>query len=278
MTTVTKRPVSWQFALLACVLWLVAMGAFHAATYTTEIGTKGGNHFEVACPAGEVMVGIDYRSETYLTAIAGYCKAVDASGKVTGKLFGTNGYGGDVTKGRPRAPIYCRQDMVITKLAVEIDHGHVVRLVEVFCSPSVGSGQGFYVGTTQLQKQAPDQGEYNKETEDCRFGVGFTGAATPDGRVQRLGLKCEPIGKAAPLPINNDDGNGNNGNGGGGDQAVSPGGTTVDKQDNGDESDDNVAGFVDPGGTVIVTTCQGNGFCKISAPVAGFVWHEDIGR
>jgi len=72
-------------------------------------------------------------------------------------------------------------------------------------------------------------------------------------------------------------GGGGNGGGGGGDQAVAPQGTTIYKQPNGDESDDNVAGYVEAGQSVAVVNCD-DGFCQVSAPRAGYVWHEDIGR
>lgn len=79
-------------------------------------------------------------------------------------------------------------------------------------------------------------------------------------------------------------GNGGGGNGGGGgddadggQQAVAANGTTIYKQPNGDESDGNVAGYVDAGAPVTVVQCS-DGFCQISAPSAGYVWHEDIGR
>jgi SH3-like domain-containing protein len=71
---------------------------------------------------------------------------------------------------------------------------------------------------------------------------------------------------------------GGGGGGGGGDQATAPNGTTIYKQPNGDESEANVAGYVDQGGSVTVTNCADSGFCKVSAPYKGYVWHEDIGR
>ena len=80
---------------------------------------------------------------------------------------------------------------------------------------------------------------------------------------------------------NGNGGNGNGGNGGGdgggADQAVAANGTTIYKQPNGDESDGNIAGYVDAGGPVTVVQCN-DGFCQISAPTAGYVWHEDIGK
>ncbi len=60
-------------------------------------------------------------------------------------------------------------------------------------------------------------------------------------------------------------------------KAIAPDGTTVYKRPNGDESEANVAGYIPRGGEVTVVKCE-NGFCEISAPVAGFVWGEDIGR
>jgi len=189
--------------------WAVLSVAAMAATYTSQIGTDGGTPFEITCPAGQVLVGIDYKSENYLVALAGFCKKVGPDGKVTGKLYGTDGYAGDVTRlTNPREPIYCRQDMVVDRLAVTIDIQHLVRVIQLHCGPSTGTNSGIYVGTTKLNKQAPDQVEYGRETEECRFGVGFVGAATRTGALQRLGLKCEPIGdkpNRPPLQINNGD-------------------------------------------------------------------------
>jgi len=72
-------------------------------------------------------------------------------------------------------------------------------------------------------------------------------------------------------------GGGGGGGGGSGQTATAPNGTTIYKQPNGDGSKANIAGFVDPGGKVTIVSCDGN-FCNISAPRAGWVWHEDIGR
>jgi len=65
------------------------------------------------------------------------------------------------------------------------------------------------------------------------------------------------------------------GNGGGGQTATAPGGTTIYKQNNGDQDAGNVAGYVGAGGSVTIVQCSGN-WCQVSAPKAGWVWGADL--
>lgn len=62
---------------------------------------------------------------------------------------------------------------------------------------------------------------------------------------------------------------------GGGTAETAPDGTTIYKKNNGDQSDANVAGYVEAGGAVTVVQCSGS-WCKVSAPKAGWVWAEDL--
>ena len=264
--------------LIGAVCWLAMLpAAATAASYTTQIGRPGGTAFEITCPPGQVLVGIDYRSTEVIKALGGYCKAVDANGQPTGKLFGTNGYAGDLSEGRMRDPLYCRQNEVITKIAVGLNADKYVRLINFTCSPTTGTNTGTVMGVTKADGKGPNQISEEHATEDCRFGIGFAGAAnSAGGTLYRVGLKCQPIaGPALPaLPVTNGDGddNADNGNNGAGTaRAEVP--TTIYDQKAGND-----LAYLNAGDPVTIIACGTDNWCEISAPQHGWVWSGDLKR
>lgn len=288
-------------ALLVLVGIVVPTAPVQAVFFTKTLGGTGGGSVRDQCPYNSALVGIVAIHSKDFNSIAGECQLLVDNHPVGART-------GLQTRGDPNishrqahiTATGCSDDTVIYGLVVQASNVGLVHALAPWCrNLSTGATHGGNYTSTIFGGESA-----NEDHVDCGAGAYAVGLIVHYGSmVDAVGLICDtwtpstkpaapppppqnntpppppPSKKGPPLVVNNgDNGDGNNDNGNGGDTAVSAGGTTIYKQPNGDESDDNIAGFVDPGGTVTVISCDAGGFCHVSAPANGYVWHEDIGR
>lgn len=275
---------------------LLAIGATWAATPalaaegdTTIFGGPGGGGFLDRCQDGWVLKGLNYTSGKDLNSIGTVCAPL-VNGHVQDTVKGQGTWGKPAESKqvglfsiRPiTSSVWCPSDMAVQGIWVALGAG-VVHTFSLKCRNLI---------TYETSRVGPAQTDGgvagNAEDRDCGGGAIAIGVIGRSGSmVDALGLHCL-VTATAPLspaqkPIKKvgkakkPDSTSRPGGGGADDTAVAPNGTTIYHQPNGDESEDNIADYVDAGGTVTVISCDGN-FCHVSRPTEGYVWHADIGR
>lgn len=274
------------FAVMPFMLLATALPSLATEGDTVLVWSGGGGDFLDRCDDGWVLRGLNYTAGRDLNSIGVVCSPL-VDGHIQDQVQGMGTWGIPASssqvglfKIRPiTASVWCPKDTVVVKIWVEISRVNLVHRFSLTCRNMITRADV----TTSSSETDGGEGAYSG-TLDCGGGAVANGMIGKYGSmVDGLGLHClvyayekprfKPVTKlgvkhsdAAPLPIDN------------GDTAVAPNGTTIYKQPNGDESDANRAGDVEPGGTVTVIACDDGGFCHVSQPVDGYVWHEDIGR
>ena len=267
--------------ICACLLLIVttalALPALAAEKESEHFGDTSGTPFTVTCQQGAV-VGFAYTWDTYnLSSISAKCQSLNEKGLPTGPVTSTTPKGVSV---KFTGQISCSSGY-LNRILVGLTNAQTVQYIETQCfDVTRGPSQTAPRATSYNGIRGKDSDAISGSYETYAYAI--VGTYTKSGStpgINSIGLKCRTLDAANGDDNGNDNGNGNDiGNdNGNGDQAVAPNGATIYKQPNGDDSDANVAGYVDAGGSVTVVNCSDN-FCRGSAPEAGYIWHEDIGR
>jgi len=277
---------------------LLAVGAMTSVAIaqvgdTTIVGGPGGGNFRDQCPDNYALYGVNFTSGKDVNSIGTVCIQYDG-GVLVGDPVGQRTFGQPVDHA---GSAWCPPHTVVEAVQVDVSGANVLHNIHFNCRDLITHSYHMSTGVT-----TNGGGTARSDGTGCGGGAIAIGVIGRYGSmVDAIGLICRVVnrpppppplgtkpvkktGKAAPPdagPLVNNNPVGvntpGNGGGGGGDQATAPGGTTIYRQPNGDESDGNIAGYVDPGGTVTVISCNG-GFCHVGSPADGYVWHEDIGR
>lgn len=298
-----KRSLSRRAGWILAIIIMAAATTAHAQAvwHTISIGGDGGVDMGVSdqnmCGENQFLTGLVSVGGKDMNSVAAVCQLFDANGRWNGPDHPLRTWGDPNISNRNALTdvARCPQDTAAARIVVRVG-ANIVHAAALICRHINAYD---YVGTPYANWDSSDSDGVTQRPEavatcgDQALAVGIVGRY--GSMVDSLGLLCRvvatkpvappppppppdkpPPNKAPPLVVNN--GNGNGDGGGGGDTAVAASGTTIYKQPNGDESEDNQAGFVDPGGTVTIISCDPEAFCHVSAPVDGYVWHEDIGR
>lgn len=189
------------FALVGLLLTYFPFGQLASAAEWPEgpTGGNGGGYAEAPCPSGWLLVGFYYRSGKALDFIRGYCRRIEADGRLgedtyAGTMYGTpNG-------GEERGTYACPDQQAIRSIRVWVDNHGIVRRLRANCR-SLDFQQ-----KTELGQTAVSGGEAAWDTSmSCgsnSLAKGFIGRSGT--LVDSLGLLCTdevaPPGAAVAAP------------------------------------------------------------------------------
>lgn len=184
-------------ALIALVLACVLTGVTKAAQWPEgPIGGGGGAYAEAPCPQGWVLSGFYYRSGKALDYIRGYCRKIEADGRLGEDTYAGTTYGSPQS-GIERGTYACPDQMAIRSVRVWIDNHGAVRRLRANCR-SLDFQQKL-----ELDQTAVSGGEAAwDDATSCGSGhlaKGFVGRS--GSLVDALGLLCTdevgPMGATA---------------------------------------------------------------------------------
>jgi hypothetical protein len=283
-------------ALLALVLGLLpALPAAAFSGNTSPIGGNAGGRFFDNCNPGEALIGITWAAGKDLERAIALCASIHPDGeRIDGEGYRAliqrgmnNDTGGDKTHGT----LICPPGMVVYTLRANVSSVNLIHKFAFVCRNLATREEA---GTVFSDTKGGVGGNIGAVTcESNGFAYGLLGRS--DASVNALGLMCAPWaatvapqkpikhtarGGAAtaqpdkpPIPVltGDDAAPAAGGDGGGGASAATA--TTIYDQPAGND-----VAYLSAGDAVTIVSCNGDNWCRISAPQQGWVWGDDLNR
>lgn len=183
--------------LLALLPWAPMVQSASAAEWPEgPIGGNGGGYAEAPCPRGWLLAGFYYRSGKALDYIRGYCRKIEADGRLGEDTYAGTAYGSPQGASE-RGTYACPDQMAIRSIHVWVDNHGMVRRLRANCR-SLDFQQ-----KVQLDQTAVSGGAAAWDSSmSCGSGhlaKGFIGRS--GSMVDSLGLLCtDEVGPHGSVP------------------------------------------------------------------------------
>jgi hypothetical protein len=187
-----------RIGIIVALLLCVPLGQAATAAEWPEgpIGGKGGGYAEAPCPRGWLLAGFYYRSGKALDFIRGYCRKIEADGRLGADTYAGTMYGSP-NGATERGTYACPDQMAIRSIRVWVDNHGLVRRLRANCR-SLDFQQKVELGQTAVSGGAAAR----DESMSCGSGhlaKGFIGRS--GSLVDALGLLCtDEVGPNGSVP------------------------------------------------------------------------------
>lgn len=260
---------------------------------TKRVGNTDGKAFSAACSAGMAIVGFGYNSGAQLQAIVPFCRKIDADGHTSGNVPKTGSMKG-VAAGSEGKPVMCHDGQAVNRLDVTMTEYSAIYSFRATCrgpgrAPEIIKATDVSGGTAG-----------SKSIAECKSGtiatavVGTYKDTGANQGILSIGLNCSVPGQGGDeQPKGDDEADDKDGDDADGVHVefdLGDGPMTLDDKDSPDlrfakepttiyrEPAGSEVGYLDKGETVTIIECEenGQGWCRITKPMRGYVWGSDL--